>query len=116
MAITGSGSLAISLSVFVISAAFLSKGEFPLLFFYLRVWHGCVAALRDRRNRERRRCRRGEVVVLLRAGDARKLRLESQHHFLRAAVDFIRCCCRLQRCFSAVLSVIGDSVSVCVGE
>lgn len=31
MAITGSGSLAISLSVFVISAAFLPKGEFPFL-------------------------------------------------------------------------------------
>lgn len=46
MAITGSGSLAISLSVFVISAAFLSKGEFPLLLFLFaclaRVC-GCVA-------------------------------------------------------------------------
>lgn len=33
MAITGSGSLAISLSVFVISAAFLQKGELPPCFF-----------------------------------------------------------------------------------
>ena len=34
MAITGSGSLAISLCVFVISAAFLPKGKFGFLFFF----------------------------------------------------------------------------------
>lgn len=43
MAITGSGSLAISLSVFVISAAFLPKGESPLSFARLARACGCVA-------------------------------------------------------------------------
>lgn len=68
MAITGSGSLAISLSVFVISAAFLPKGEFPPAFICASgtgVWLRCGIA----KKRERRSC------------DARQLRREPQHHF-----------------------------------
>lgn len=45
MAITGSGSLAISLSVFVISAAFLPKGESSLLFARLARACGCVCRI-----------------------------------------------------------------------
>lgn len=74
MAITGSGSLAISLSVFVISAAFLPKGEFPPAFICASgtgVWLRCGIA----KKRERRRCRGG------RSCDARQLRREPQHHF-----------------------------------
>lgn len=54
MAITGSGSLAISLSVFVISAAFLPKGKFLCL---------CVSVMQNNPKPEEYR---GEVVVRLR--------------------------------------------------
>lgn len=100
MAITGSGSLAISLFVFAISAAILPKGESPLS---LRVFRTAV----------RLRCGiapcaaeagRGDDVGGRSCGafarrDARKHRRESQHHFLRGAVDFMRCYCCFQRCF-----------------
>lgn len=67
MAITGSGSLAISLSVFVISAAFLPKGEFPK-FLSSRVRHGRVAAFAGvAQSRRGDGCRGGEVVARLRA-------------------------------------------------
>lgn len=100
MAITGSGSLAISLSVFVISAAFLPKGESPFLCVSRTgVWLLCGIA----------EAGRGDDVGGRSCGafarrDARKLRRESQHHFLRGAGDFMSCCCCFQRCFFGVLS------------
>lgn len=63
MAITGSGSLAISLSVFVISAAFLPKGEF---FGAPRV-RVCVCGAELPLPRLKPEEDRGEVVVRLRA-------------------------------------------------
>ena len=47
MAITGSGSLAISLCVFVISAAFLPKGKFGFLFFFFLSLFSRRCVLRD---------------------------------------------------------------------
>ena len=44
MAITGSGSLAISLCVFVISAAFLPKGKFGFLFFFSSLFSAAVVS------------------------------------------------------------------------
>lgn len=99
MAITGSGSLAISLSVFVISAAFLPKGESLFLCASRSgVWLLCGFAP------SAAEAGRGDNVGGRSCGafarrDARKLRRESQHHFLRGAVDFMRCCCCFQRCF-----------------
>lgn len=104
MAITGSGSLAISLSVFVISAAFLPKGESPLLFFFIGVsdtgvWPRCGIAESGRGDDVE-----GRSCGAFARRDARELRRESQHHFLRGTVDFIRSCCRVQRWFFGVLS------------
>lgn len=104
MAITGSGSLAISLSVFVISVAFLPKGESPFLRVYrtaVRLLCGIAPSAAE--------AGRGDDVGGRSCGafarrDARRLRRESQHHFLRGAVDFMRCCCCFQRCFFGVLS------------
>lgn len=107
MAITGSGSLAISLSVFVISAAFLPKGESasPLFSPLLRVSNGCVAAfagslLSRLKPGEETTSGGREVAVAFARRDARKLRRESQHHFSSAALwTFRRCCCCFQGCF-----------------
>lgn len=95
MAITGSGSLAISLWLFVISAAFLTKGK--LSFFFLspppraRVYvcaRACVCffvVARDAQELLRRIKPRGVTERSCGAfarRDAHKLRLESQHHFV----------------------------------
>lgn len=64
---------------------------------------GCLAvSLLPRLKPGERRCR-GRSYGAFARRDARKLRRESQHHFLRGAVDFMRCCC-FQRCFFGVLS------------
>lgn len=108
MAITGSGSLAISLSLFVISAAFLPKGESASPFFFLpllRVSHGCVAAFAGSlfsrlKPGEETTSGGREVAVAFARRDARKLRRESQHHFSSAALwTFRRCCCCFPGCF-----------------
>lgn len=95
MAITGSGSLAISLSVFVISAAFLPKGESPpffppslcvsrtgawlLLFFFFF----CGVAPFAAEAGKRRRRRKGEKLRWrLRAGMRASCAGIQQHHFL----------------------------------
>lgn len=93
MAITGSGSLAISLWVFVISAAFLTKGKLSFFFFLssppprARVYV-CVCVffvvVRDAQELLRRIKPRGVTERSCGAfarRDAHKLRLESQHHF-----------------------------------
>lgn len=109
MAITGSGSLAISLSVFVISAAFLPKGESPHLFARLaRACGGVAGSVKAGEET----MSGGRSCGAFARRDARQLRLESQHHFLRAAVDFTRSCCRFQRWFFGVVvmsSSRGDS-------
>ena len=101
MAITGSGSLAISLCVFVISAAFLPKGKFGflLLLFFFFLSHRCV--FRDADIYPRMKPVEGECVCVcvsvcvwlyrgvgevvrcvLRAGCAHMQGLgKSQHHF-----------------------------------
>lgn len=93
MAITGSGSLAISLWVFVISAAFFTKGK--LSFFFLFPPPGarvsiclCVCffvVARDAQELLRRIKPRGVTERSCGAfarRDAHKLRLKSQHHFV----------------------------------
>lgn len=86
MAITGSGSLAVSLYVFVISAVFLPKGKFFFCF-------GCVVRLWCRITPHTSESPRsaGEKLWCVCALDAHKLPLKSQHHFL-----LLWHCCRLR--------------------
>lgn len=89
MAITGSGSLAISLWVFVISAAFLTKGKLSFFPFFLfpsarACIYVCVVA-RDAQELLQRIKPRGVTERSCGAfarRDAHKHRLKSQHHFV----------------------------------
>ncbi len=80
MAITGSGSLAISLCVFVISAAFLPKGKFFFSPFIVPVCV-CDAEFLPSTVKARERST-GEKLWCVCALDAHRLSLKSQHHFL----------------------------------
>lgn len=91
MAITGSGSLAISLWVFVISAAFLTKGKLSFFLFIPPLSRACLYVCvcfvnaRDAQELLRRIKPRGVTERSCGAfarRDAHKLRLKSQHHFV----------------------------------